>query len=231
MALTPAQMACYGLNEDHLIARDALPLGIRHPVHHDTVEPFLELQRAAAQGGFDLQIVSGFRSFERQLTIWSDKVAGRRVVLDALGHPLDLQSMADRDKVLAIMRWSALPGCSRHHWGSDIDVFDAAAVAPDYVVQLVPQEVECGGVFAPLHDWLDGHIRANPGGFFRPYDRDRGAIAPERWHLSFAPVAVRFEQTFCFDTLVEIWFQQQLPLLASVLALPRNLLQRYLPLS
>lgn len=231
MALTHAQLACYGLVDDHVLARGALPAGIRHPIHHAAVEPFLALQQAAAQAGFDLQIVSGFRSFERQLVIWSDKVAGRRVVHDDLGQAIDLQALSDHDKLLAVMRWSALPGCSRHHWGSDFDVYDAAAVAPDYAVQLVPQEVENGGVFAPLHDWLDRHIRANPGGFFRPYAQDRGAIAPERWHLSYAPVAQRFEQVFGLDTLVEIWGQQQLPLLASILALPRETLQRYLPVS
>jgi hypothetical protein len=30
-------------------------------------------------------------------------------------------------------------------------------------------------------------------GFFRPYDRDRNGVAPERWHLSYAPVASAFE--------------------------------------
>ena len=38
------------------------------------------------------------------------------------------------------MRWSAIPGSSRHHWGTDLDVYDAAAVTPDYQVQLTPQE-------------------------------------------------------------------------------------------
>ena len=27
-------------------------------------------------------------------------------------------------------------------------------------------------------------------GFFRPYARDRGGVAPERWHLSYAPLAL-----------------------------------------
>ncbi len=26
-------------------------------------------------------------------------------------------------------------------------------------------------------------------GFFRPYDRDRGGVQPEPWHLSFAPIS------------------------------------------
>ena len=28
-------------------------------------------------------------------------------------------------------------------------------------------------------------------GFFRPYTTDRGGVAPEPWHLSYAPVAAR----------------------------------------
>jgi hypothetical protein len=28
-------------------------------------------------------------------------------------------------------------------------------------------------------------------GFFRPYGNDRGGVAPEPWHLSYAPVAER----------------------------------------
>ena len=35
--------------------------------------------------------------------------------------------------------------------------------------------------------WLDAH--AEESGFFRPYDRDRGGVQPEPWHLSYAPIA------------------------------------------
>ncbi len=44
-----------------------------------------------------------------------------------------------------------------------------------------------GGRYARLSSWLSGH--AHHYGFFRPYDRDRGGVQPEPWHLSFAPVA------------------------------------------
>jgi hypothetical protein len=42
-------------------------------------------------------------------------------------------------------------------------------------------------VFAPLDEWLAAN--AADFGFFRPYDRDRGGVQPEPWHLSFAPLA------------------------------------------
>jgi LAS superfamily LD-carboxypeptidase LdcB len=164
-------------------------------VHQDLVEPFGELRRAAAAAGFDLRILSGFRSFERQLAIWNEKATGRRAVLDGAAAPLDITTLSPRELLFAILRWSALPGASRHHWGSDLDVYDQAARPPGYEIELLPEEVGPGGMFGPLHAWLDERIAAGTAfGFFRPYDRDRGGVAPERWHLSHAPTAARYER-------------------------------------
>jgi LAS superfamily LD-carboxypeptidase LdcB len=182
-----------GQTEEHLCSPDdAKVLGA--PVHRDVVEPFVQLQRAARKAGFDLRILSGFRSFHRQLSIWNRKADGELPVLDSRAVPLDITSLSRRELVFAILRWSALPGASRHHWGTELDIFDAAARPEGYEVQLVPKEVDPGGMFGPLHDWLDERMRASEAfGFFRPYDRDRNGVAPERWHLSCAPVASAFE--------------------------------------
>ena len=105
----------------------------------------------------------------------------------------------------AILRWSALPGASRHHWGSDLDVYDAAAVDARYAVQLTPEEVNPGGPFAPLHAWLDQQIAGNDcEGFFRPYAIDKGGIAPERWHLSYAPLAAECESALQAEALLQL---------------------------
>ena len=181
-----------GQTEEHLCSPDdARALGA--PVHGDVVGPFLQLQRAAREAGFDLRIESGFRSFLRQLSIWNRKAEGKLPVLDSQAVPLDIASLSRSELVFAILRWSALPGASRHHWGTELDVFDAAARPEGYEVRLVPEEVDPGGMFGPLHDWLDERIRTSESfGFFRPYDRDRNGVAPERWHLSCAPVASAF---------------------------------------
>jgi len=182
-----------GQTEEHLCSPDdARALGV--PVHRDVVGPFLQLREAAREAGFDLRILSGFRSFRRQLSIWNRKADGELPVLDSRAVPLDITSLSREELVFAILRWSALPGASRHHWGTELDVFDAAACPEGYEVQLVPEEVDPGGVFGPLHDWLDERIRVSESfGFFRPYDSDRRGVAPERWHLSCAPVASAFE--------------------------------------
>lgn len=178
-----------GRTEAHLCGpRDAARLGAR--VHRDVVEPFDGLRDEAARAGFDLRILSGFRSFDDQLAIWNRKAAGQRAVLDGDAIPLDITTLAPRDLVFAILRWSALPGASRHHWGTDLDVYDEAARPEGYEIDLVPAEVNPGGMFGPLHAWLDERMAAGTAfGFFRPYDRDRGGVAPERWHVSHGPTA------------------------------------------
>jgi LAS superfamily LD-carboxypeptidase LdcB len=104
------------------------------------------------------------------------------------------------------MRYSALPGTSRHHWGTDLDIYDAAALGERQAVQLVPEEVAPGGVFDPLHCWLDERMAAGRShGFFRPYGVDRGGVAPERWHLSYAPLALECDRQFSADLLRACW--------------------------
>jgi hypothetical protein len=110
------------------------------------------------------------------------------------------------ERLHAILRFSAIPGTSRHHWGTDLDVYDTAAVAPDYQLQLSLQEVEPGGVFDPLHCWLDDKMAVGEShGCYRPYAIDRGGVAAERWHLSYAPLAFACGEQFSSALLGACW--------------------------
>jgi len=189
-----------------LLERPELPAPLGkfrlHPEAHDA---FLHLQSDAKnEEGIDLQIASGFRSFERQLAIWNRKMNGELPVLDDHGKALDVRALTERERVFAALRWSALPGASRHHWGTDVDVYDAAVTLPEgYRLQLTQQEAH--DYFHHLHHWLDERIASNTAhGFFRPYAEDRGGIAPELWHLSYAPVANIFHKAFSIDELAGI---------------------------
>ena len=172
-------------------------------LHPDVIAPLLALQDKAARQGFQLKVASGFRSFERQRLIWNGKACGSRPVMDAEGQALDMNCLNDEQKLFAILRWSAIPGCSRHHWGTDMDVYDAAAVADDYVLQLTPAETTGEGPFAPFHNWLDQELAQPSCEFYRPYAVDCGGIAPERWHLSHQPTAQQFEQLLDEQRLLE----------------------------
>ncbi len=162
--------AITGRSEEHLCTADeAQALGAR--VHGHVVESFLRLREEARQSGFEPVIFSGFRSFDRQLSIWNRKARGELPVLDSRARPLDIDQLDEGGLVFAILRWSALPGGSRHHWGTDLDVVDGNAVPEGYEIQLVPAEVNAGGMFGPLHAWLDQRMASSSAfGFFRPYD-------------------------------------------------------------
>jgi len=160
---------------------------LRSVLHHEAIAPTLAMRTAARRAGIELAIVSSFRDFERQVAIWNAKFTGSRALLDRDGGALAHGSLSERALIDAILTWSALPGASRHHWGTDVDVVDRAAVADDYQPQLVPAEFGSAGPFARLDAWLAANMARF--GFFRPYTRQRVGVQPEPWHLSFAPLA------------------------------------------
>lgn len=161
----------------------------RVALHREVVEPFLALRAAAAKEGIDITPSSAFRDFRSQAEIWNRKFRGERPLYDRAGNPREHASLNEEQIVEAILVWSAVPGASRHHWGSEIDVYDRAAMPEGYRVKLLPEEYVPGGVFARLAAWLDENVHRF--GFFRPYDRDRGGVYPEPWHISYAAVSSR----------------------------------------
>jgi LAS superfamily LD-carboxypeptidase LdcB len=161
----------------------------RVTLHVEAVTSFLAMRDAAAAEGIDLVAVSGFRDFDRQVTIWNRKWRGERPILGRDGVQLDASALDDAAKVDAILCWSAIPGGSRHHWGTDVDVMDAAALPPDYRVELVPAEYAPDGVFGRLSAWLTRHMERY--GYYRPYGTIGHGAGVEPWHLSYWPVATQ----------------------------------------
>lgn len=160
---------------------------------------FASMRSAAASDGLQLYVASGFRDFERQTAIWNAKFRGERTLIDRNGRALERRTLDDHEAIDAILAWSALPGASRHHWGSDCDVIDTAAVPTGYHPQLQSFEFAPGGVFARLSRWLEAN--AARFGFFRPYVFDRGGVMPEPWHLSYAPLAIAAQAALSLETL------------------------------
>jgi LAS superfamily LD-carboxypeptidase LdcB len=183
-----------GLTERHLLRRDD-----GFMLHHQVQQPFAALCRAAKADGIDIKLVSAYRSFARQATIWQAKLGGQRPVYDQSGAKIDILSLNDKAKLDAVLLYSALPGASRHHWGTDCDVYDAAAVAADYQPQLEPAEYAPGGPFYNLQQWLCAH--SGEFDFFLPYSKYQGGVAAEPWHLSYQPLASQYLASFSADIL------------------------------
>jgi LAS superfamily LD-carboxypeptidase LdcB len=138
MLLDPLQLT--GRSRSHVFQSEEP----RFAIHADAVEPFARMREAAATEGFDIEVFSGFRDFESQAEIWNRKFCGGRTLFDADGGALDYHALSEAQRVQCILNWSALPGASRHHWGTEIDVYDRAALPDGYRVKLLPEEVQPG---------------------------------------------------------------------------------------
>ena len=179
-----------GRARTHVVQRNDLGAALQR----DTLEPFFAMKEAAARDGLIIDIVSAFRDFSAQQNIWDRKFRGERPLYDEHGNLREHAKLSEVELIDAIVCWSAVPGGSRHHWGTEIDVIDRAALPENYRVRLLPEEAAPGGVFHRLHQWLDENMASF--GFYRPYRAFHGGFYPEPWHLSYAPVSAVALQLF-----------------------------------
>ncbi|MEE1962421.1 M15 family metallopeptidase [Allomuricauda taeanensis] len=142
---------------------------------HDS---FLEMKKAAYSAGFDIKIVSSFRDFYRQEGIWERKY---------LSYTED-ERLSPLKAIDKIIEYSTIPGTSRHHWGTDIDIVDGYPKASGDV--LVPGKFENGGPYEGLKLWLDEN--SEKFGFYLVYTNDprRRGFKYEPWHYSYAPISI-----------------------------------------
>ncbi|MDX8000057.1 D-alanyl-D-alanine carboxypeptidase family protein [Xenorhabdus sp. Reich] len=194
--ITPEMLT--GLSTDHLVT-----LSGNHRLQFNATKAFLAMQKDAARAGFKLQPASSFRDFTLQQTIWNEKFRGQRPVLDNNSQPLDIAKMSEGELCEAILRWSALPGASRHHWGTELDIYDPFLLPQDKKLQLEPWEYENGGYFEPLTNWLTENMSHYD--FYRPFTRHDAGVAYEPWHISYWPISHEAERSFDEQILLSSW--------------------------
>jgi hypothetical protein len=154
--------------------------------HKDAVEALTRMADAAGRNGYKLRVVSAFRSFDDQKQIWEDKWTGKTLVE---GKKLPRSTPDPKARALKILEFSAMPGTSRHHWGTD---FDFNSLSNSYFRS---------GEGKRLYDWLTAH--AAEYGFCQPYTA-KGEARPdgyeeEKWHWSYMPVASWYLQQYPSD--------------------------------
>ncbi|NVK24469.1 MAG: M15 family metallopeptidase [Gammaproteobacteria bacterium] len=185
----------FGLTENHLANYEQGDANLL--LHTQSLASFKKLHQAALAQDIDIKIASSFRSFERQALIWNNKFTGKRPVFDKQNKVVDMSKLNDWQKVQAILSFSALPGASRHHWGTDIDIYDNNALPQNYQLQLSPTEYQESGIFSSLSSWLEQHATVHD--FYRPYQATNMGIAQELWHISYGPTAKLFVEQFKQD--------------------------------
>ena len=195
------------------LSQDLLPYGLGTPdlvefqpgyfVDREIVDDLRALSNEAQANGFELSIESAYRSFEKQLSIWNRKARGELKLLNEKGEPME-RPKDEEELMYAILTWSALPGASRHHLGTDLDVVDGNACPEGYEVQLTP--AECDGMFAPFHQRLTELMESGESfGFERVFVPGRGKIQPEKWHIAHLPTSRKYLEDFSLPELRKLY--------------------------
>ena len=149
---------------------------------------FKKMQTAAKRDSIDLKIVSSFRSYETQKRIWNRKY--QRFTEEGLTGP---------EAIAKIIEYSTLPGTSRHHWGTDIDLIDGSKeVAGDVLLE----EHFHHGAYEKLRLWLQKNAVRYGFGIVYTKDSLRKGFLYEPWHYSYMPLAKQFLNTYQAEELI-----------------------------
>lgn len=145
----------------------------------EVYDAFLKMKLEALKSDINIQIVSSYRSYEHQNRIWERKY--RRYLN---------QGFTPEQSIKKIINYSTIPGTSRHHWATDIDLIDANAIQPVSVLQ--PKHFEAEGCYRKLKLWMDEN--ANQFGFYLVYTNnpDRKGFKYEPWHYSYKPLSHKY---------------------------------------
>ncbi len=141
---------------------------------------FCKMYAAAKKEGVTLNVISAFRSNYHQQLIWEAKWTGKRKVG---GEQLNLTIKDPIVRAKTILKFSSMPGSSRHHWGTDVDVYS-----------LNNSSFE-NGQGLKTYQWLKAN--AATYGFCQVYSADRiVGYNEEKWHWSFLPIATPMLEEF-----------------------------------
>ncbi len=135
----------------------------------EAFEAFKKMWESAQKAGIALKIISSTRNFNQQKNIWEGK-----------WNRFAKEAPKPKDRALKILEYSSMPGSSRHHWGTDMDLND-----------LNNSSFEKGGKHEKVYEWLAAH--AHEFGFCQPYTAGRPyGYHEEKWHWSYTPLSKPF---------------------------------------
>ncbi len=159
-------------------------------LRQEALSAFIRMSNDAKRDGIRLTIRSATRNFYHQKRIWERKWLGKRKLSDGTNVARDIVKPVD--KSLKVLQYSSMPGTSRHHWGTDIDLNS-----------FNNHWFETGKGLR-LFNWLEAN--AAKYGFCRPYTANRPyGYLEEKWHWSYMPLAkpmIREAQRYLRDDLI-----------------------------
>ena len=166
-----------------LLGKENLKETLKSGLLHEAYLKFKQMQNDAKKEGVEIEIVSGYRSYEKQKDIWNNKY-NKNFENGILGIK----------NINRIIQYSTLPGTSRHHWGTDIDIIDKRFVPKGDL--LIEKNYAENGIYSQLFYWMKKNSKKY--GFYLVYDDSpkRKGFKFEPWHYSYKPLSVIFLRRF-----------------------------------
>ena len=172
-----------------LLGKENLKETLKSGLLHEAYLKFKQMQNDAKKEGIEIEIVSGYRSYEKQKDIWNNKY-NKNFENGILGIK----------NINRIIQYSTLPGTSRHHWGTDIDIIDKRFVPKGDL--LIEKNYAENGIYSQLFYWMKKNSKKY--GFYLVYDDSpkRKGFKFEPWHYSYKPLSVIFLRRFIEGNLL-----------------------------
>ena len=171
---------------------------------------FNQMKNAAKKEGINMKIVSGYRSFHRQKLIWNRKFLNNQK-----------QGLNPLENINKIIQYSTIPGTSRHHWGTDIDIIDENH---NIKGDLLLEKNFYNNSFEPLRLWMEKN--SFKFGFVLPYTKDlyRNGFLYEPWHYSYSELSVPFLKEYIKHKMIEEIYD---PKILGINKLTKSFLKEY----
>jgi len=168
-------------------------INLREAAH----DAFVEMKKAAYSDGIDIKVVSSYRNFYRQEGIWERKFI----------RYTEQDGMEPLPAIDKIIEYSTIPGTSRHHWGTDIDIVDGYQKVEGDV--LVPSKFGEGQPYEDFKKWMDEHSKKFD--FYLVYTDvpGRRGFKYEPWHYSYAPLSIPMLTQFRSKNILQLLEEEE----------------------
>jgi len=187
-----------GISQERTLVPDSLLLGrysLEMSEEDFQLQPaaataFESMRAAALKDSIVIKVVSSFRDYATQKRIWNRKY-----------KRFTTEGMPPEAAIEKIIEYSTLPGTSRHHWGTDIDL-----VLGDVEVEgdvLLEEHFHQSGPYEKLRLWMEKN--ASTFGFILVYtnEEERKGFHYEPWHYSYAPLSISYLKRYSENYLLQ----------------------------
>lgn len=157
--------------------------GANHSLRPEANKAFIKMAQDALKSGLKIKVVSSYRTYAHQNRIWERKY-----------KKFTAQGLTPIKAIDKIIAYSTIPGTSRHHWATDIDIVLDIPNQPNSM--LLEEHFHGKGVYCKLHEWLQEN--ASKYGFHLVYTNiaNRKGFEYEPWHYTYAPLSKYMLQSF-----------------------------------